>query len=66
MKWFWKMLLASIEEWMEENIPQELDDFTGMSGETIECNNLQSVLGKVTCQPRFKAMNETNSGKLVP
>ena len=43
MKWFWKMLLASIEEWMEENIPQELDDFTGMSGETIECNNLQSV-----------------------
>ena len=57
------MLLASIEEWMEENIPQELDDFTGMSGETIECNNLQSALGKVTCQPRFKAMSETNSGK---
>ena len=63
MKWCWKMLLASIEEWIEENISQKLDDFTGMSGETIECNNLQSALGKVTYQPRFKAMSETNSGK---
>jgi len=53
------MLLASIEE----NTSQKLDDFTGMSGETIECNNLQSALGKVTCQPSFKAMSETNSGK---
>lgn len=59
MKWCWKMLLASIEE----NTSQKLDDFTGMSGETIECNNLQSALGKVTCQPSFKAMSETNSGK---
>ena len=59
MKWCWKMLLASIEE----NTSQKLDDFTGMSGETIECNNLQSALGKVTCQPRFKTMSETNSGK---
>ena len=59
MKWCWKMLLASIEE----NTSQKLDDFTGMSGETIECNNLQIALGKVTCQPRFKAMSETNSGK---
>lgn len=57
------MLFAFIEEWIEENISQKLDDFTVMSGETIECNNLQSALGKVTCQPRFKAMNEMNLGK---
>ena len=63
MKCCWTMLLASIEEWIEENISQKLDDFTGMSGETIECNNLQSALGKVTCQPRFKAMSEMNLGK---
>ena len=34
---------ASTEEQTEDNISQKLGDFTGASGVTIECNNLQSV-----------------------
>ena len=34
---------ASTEEWIEDNISQKLEDFTGVSGVTIECNNQRSV-----------------------
>ena len=34
---------SSTEEWIEDNISQKLEDFTGVSGVTIECNNPQSV-----------------------
>ena len=34
---------ASIEEWIQDNISQKLEDCTGVSGVTIECNNPQSV-----------------------
>ena len=34
---------ASTEEWIEDNISWKLEDFTGVSGVTIECNNPQSV-----------------------
>ena len=33
---------TSMEEWIDDNISQKLDT-TGVSGITIECNNLQSV-----------------------
>ena len=33
---------ASTEEWIED-ISRKLEDFTGVSGVTIECNNPQSV-----------------------
>ena len=34
---------ASTEEWIENHISWKLEDYTGMSGATIECNNLWSV-----------------------
>ena len=34
---------ASMEEWGEDNISRKLEDVTGVSGVTIECNNSQSV-----------------------
>ena len=34
---------ASTEEWIEDNISRKLEDFTGASDITTECNNLQSV-----------------------
>ena len=34
---------ASTEKWIEDNISLKLEDFTGVSGVTIECNNPQSV-----------------------
>ena len=34
---------ASIKELIEDNILWKLEDFTGVSGVTIESNNLQSV-----------------------
>ena len=34
---------TSTEEWIEDNISRKLEDFTGMSGVTLECNNPQSV-----------------------
>ena len=34
---------ASTEEWTEDNISIQLEDSTGVSGVTIECNNSQSV-----------------------
>ena len=30
---------ASTEEWMEDNISWKLEDFTGMSDVTTDCNN---------------------------
>ena len=38
---------ASTEEWIEDNISGKLEDFTGVSGVTTECNNQQSV-GEIT------------------
>ena len=35
--------LASAEDWIEDNLSQKLEDFTVVSGVTIECNNPQSV-----------------------
>ena len=37
------MFFASIEEWIEDNTSWKLEDFTGVSGVTIESNDLQSV-----------------------
>ena len=34
---------ASTEEWIEDNILRNLEDFIEMSGITIECSNVQSV-----------------------
>ena len=34
---------ASTEEWTEDNISWKSEDFSGISGLVIECNNLQSV-----------------------
>ena len=34
---------ASTEEWIEDNISRKLEDFTEMSGITIECSNVKSV-----------------------
>ena len=34
---------ASTEEWTEDNISIQLEDSTGVSGVTIECNNSQHV-----------------------
>ena len=34
---------ASTEEWIEDNISRKLEDFTEMSGITIECSNVRSV-----------------------
>ena len=34
---------TSTEEWIEDNISRKLEDFPGMSGVTLECNNPQSV-----------------------
>ena len=34
---------ASTEEWIEDNISWKLEDLTGVSGVTTECNNPQSV-----------------------
>ena len=36
-------LLLSIEEWVEDNVSRKLEDFTAVSGVTVECNNPQSV-----------------------
>ena len=36
-------LLLSIEEWVEDNVSRKLEDFTAVSGITVECNNPQSV-----------------------
>ena len=34
---------ASTEEWIKDNISQKLEDFTAVSGTTVECNNPQRV-----------------------
>lgn len=34
---------TSAEEWTEGNMSRKLEDFTGVSGVTIECNSPQSV-----------------------
>ena len=34
---------ASTEEWIEDNVSWKLEDFTGVWGVAIECNNLRSV-----------------------
>ena len=34
---------ASTKEWSEDNILWKLEDFTGVWGVAIECNNLRSV-----------------------
>ena len=34
---------ASTEEWIEDNIARKLEDFTGVSGVTTECNHPQSI-----------------------
>ena len=34
---------ASTEEWTEDNVSWKSEDFSGISGLVIECNNLQSV-----------------------
>ena len=34
---------ASTEEWIEYNVSWKLEDFTGVWGVAIECNNLQSI-----------------------
>ena len=31
------------EKWIENNISQKSEDFTDVSGVTIECNNTQSI-----------------------
>ena len=46
---------ASTEEWIEENISRKLEDFTGVAGVTVECNNPQSVseiTGLIFGQPK--------------
>ena len=46
---------ASTEEWIEDNISWKLEDFTGVSGVAIECNNPESVseITEVICrQPK--------------
>ena len=35
---------ASTEEWLEDSILQKLEDFTGVSGLAIECNNPQVLV----------------------
>lgn len=46
-KWKWngagECSNASTEEWIGDNILQQLRDFTGVSVVTTECNNPQSV-----------------------
>ena len=37
---------TSAEEWTEGNMSRKLEDFTGVSGVTTECNNLQIVREK--------------------
>ena len=39
---------ATTKEWTEDNISWKLEDFTGVSGLTTECNNLQSVSEIIT------------------
>ena len=34
---------ASIEQWTKDNISRKLEDFTGVSSVSTECNNPQSV-----------------------
>lgn len=33
----------SAEDWTDDNISRKLEDFTGVSGVTVECNSPQSV-----------------------
>lgn len=40
----WGMLLSLLQKsWTEGNMSRKLEDFTGVSGVTIECNSPQSV-----------------------
>ena len=47
---------ASTEEWMEDNISWKLEDFTGMSDVTTDCNNPSSVSdATISGQPAHQA-----------
>ena len=38
-----KRYFASAEEWIEDNVSWKLEDFIGVWGVTIDCDNSQSV-----------------------